>query len=276
MTPVLHFWCWNDQISAKVGECFDHKYGPVYRKVSPEIFLLPCFRPKLQTCNPMNKWSCFQEHGTTKAKIHLSLFYFCPWTKRSWLRNFHGRHAGSEAAEAPWSCATWLLGDTWNRRGLTRITAFSWAWRVASGLPCVSALAAAKDGQFEHVLELHAILQEISTFAWLWYAMKPPAMSVLALHKQLPGWFYILHFRKLSNQMCILQSYDISWTLPSADQHKQQHSLGCFGVCPCVFWTSLILRKNICGLPAGQETLAAEAFSCHQTLANECLFYVGS
>ena len=72
----------------------------------------------------MNKWSCFQEHGTTWTKIHLSLFYFCPWTKRSWLRNFHGRHAGSEAAEAPWSCAAWLLGDTWNRRGLTRIDGF--------------------------------------------------------------------------------------------------------------------------------------------------------
>ena len=91
------------------------------------------------------------------------------------------------------------IGESW-----LGLTAFSWAWRVASGLPCVSALAAAKDGQFEHVLELHAILQEISTFAWLWYAMKPPAMSLLALHKQLPGWFYILHFRKLSDQMCIL------------------------------------------------------------------------
>lgn len=116
----------------------------MYRKVSPEIFLLPCFRPKLQTCNPMNKWSCFQEHGTTWTKIHLISTDAMQAAKQLKPRG-PVRHDFSE---------TLGIGEGW-----LGLTAFSWAWRVASGLPCVSALAAAKDGQFEHVLELHAILQ---------------------------------------------------------------------------------------------------------------------
>ncbi len=124
-----------------------------------------------------------QEHGTTLSKIHLSLFYFCPWTKRSWLRNFHDAR-GSEAAEAPWSCATWLLGDTWNRRGLARVDGWQLSFLIrlvgcSSFAICLSAGSCERRSVGTAIFYKRSLRLCDCDIQW----MKPTAMSLLALHK---------------------------------------------------------------------------------------------